>query len=531
MNVEELADWFSKTFSFSTAEQPLLKLDFTWPSVSLLDQISFHLRYKETLDEAEKQLLRGLSAYLGVMAKESWESFGAEVELQLSEQGVTIVAKAGPALDGKKEFRVSIEQRLQEILREIPPAFPVIGEFERQISPDQDLFPLFALGLFTGLCPFGEGPWTHETFESFEEPLSSVHKMLAKSCATFYERVFPNEQLGQVAELYLLGFIYPPTLLGETFPGVFAVEGFFQTLTEFGISFEQSLALIDNLCTFPDERIMCVALALRAAMNSERIPPRVIAAAQSRGTIVGLYRGAVFASRNASGAEQDWVNKEELSLTDLTKINVEKTLGFLPWVFFSADDLKDSGRRDVALSLMLFDYSAAKRKLDNLIEQDRSDISSRLQLTFLELVTGHLDVVKELIAQLKTEPGCERNPNFLNLAGVTCLALEELSESKLLLKQAFELTTSSDALFPEIANNYAWTLLLNDEFDAALKVLNSLLNKHPQEVTALLNKGYALDQLGRKEELLDLEAELVQLAPLDKRFFANLQFRSLSSST
>lgn len=261
-SVQVLLDNFTRKYSFGGEEQPLLNLDYNWPSIAVVEALLFPLRLRTELTEEENERIRGAAAYIASVALTCWKSFNVEAQLVPGEQGVKLIAVSGYKLSDGNPFTVYIEEVLRKILKTPPNPFPVIESFEREISIDYKYISLFAYGVCYGLTPFGEGPWQNETLASFATPVEAVTKEIARQWASYYARVFPSEPLGQVAELYLNQLIYPPVLLQEGFPAVTGVKGFFNFLNDFQIPNDQGFALAQNLALTNDEIVSQVGVAV-----------------------------------------------------------------------------------------------------------------------------------------------------------------------------------------------------------------------------------------------------------------------------
>jgi len=163
-SVENLRDEFVEKWNKFLSRSPLLVLDGTWPSVGTLDLLTFHLRLRQDLNEGHLKLIKGVSAYLAVMAARIWSTYGGKVEVFENQTGIGI-----SYTNNDEEFEINIERELKNFLKNIPSPLPVIGEFERMVSFDYNMLSLFGLGIITGLTPVGEGTWEGFNVIDFKE--------------------------------------------------------------------------------------------------------------------------------------------------------------------------------------------------------------------------------------------------------------------------------------------------------------------------------------------------------------------------
>ena len=199
------------------SRSPWYEPDGTWPSLIIFDLLTFRLRERPRITRDQADIVKAAASAIGILAERCWTLLGVEASVREGPQGVEIEAKGGGL--GPETQYLAIENQLLKILAKIPSPFPVIGKLRRINLPgDNVIFP-FALGAVTGLSPFAEGPWRKIEAGEFREFTEPVIKEIAKSCGEFYSRVVPEEQFGQLPELYLGGLLFPPPEFDETLAG------------------------------------------------------------------------------------------------------------------------------------------------------------------------------------------------------------------------------------------------------------------------------------------------------------------------
>lgn len=525
-SVRESAQDFAKEWSVAAEFSPLLKLDFTWPSLGLVDLLLLPLRGRSNLDQPAFRLLRGASAYLGMLAYECWSSFSEDVSLIVGERGVRLEAHDGPLLGGGDSFSVNIESALAKVLRELPSPMPVYSNQARQLSSEVPVVPLFAIGLFTGLCPYGSGPWSAATIDQFSEALPFTARILAAQCADFYTRVFPNETLGQVAELYLDGVLFPPPLTVEALPGIQAVERIAAFLEEYGIDAEKALPLFKNLALSPDEALSVSGLVFFAALSAQELPAVVIAAAQRKGMLMGMLRESMHAVRAHYRLGPDWLWEGRTDDAVLKLYQREQLLGMHPWVRLRAVSLKKPGVLDFVRECAKLDFAAAKHVLEKLVEETPGDIDLRLQRIFFDVIDGDVERAAAACRALITEPAAENDPRVLEFWGMSLLSQGNLEESLRHLERGYGSVGKAElepdeALAGVVANDFALALIQAGRLEEALDVLKNAVKWDRCPLSALVNRYAVLATLGRIEEAADVQLKLLQLAPLDERVFHN----------
>lgn len=529
--VTSLRDAFVQYWTPYFGGVPLLRLDGTWPSLGIVDLLTFNLRGVAELSAPQRAHLRGAAAYLACLTAECWKAAGVDVALSLDEErGIVITASGGRYLSEGQNFRVNVELELGRVLRNPPRDFPVLASFSRVISPDHNLVGLFGIGLATGLTPFGDGPWLNETPDTFQPFIEAVERVLARQCVEYYQAVFPREQLGQVGELYLNQLVYPPAVMGEPLPAQRAVRGLVRFQREFGFDEKTMLTLAANLARSPDELLSCAGLAYYAAATDGRLAPEVIAAAQIKGAYVGLLRRPMLEVREALGRRADWITQEERLSEDEVRFDVEIRLGFLPWIVLPRRKALLPKNRPILDALAHFDYQRALSLLDSAIGESPGEIELRLQRASLLFLTGEFDAAHADLRELLAEPGCEENSQVLNQIGLCELTMGLQDDAATHLRLAYRYRDAKLDEPHKVANDYAWSLILAERFAEALPVLEEALATDPCPVTTLLNKAFALRSLGREAELVETEKRLLDLAPTDRRVFGNAVLQGFINS-
>lgn len=521
--ITQRAEAFENDWSLRFKQIPELMLDGSWPAVGILDLLTYRLRGLTSLGSSEEELIRGVVSSLAVMTEWCWSSYGITVEVENTDQGILVSGTGGEFLSSGESVVLPLEQALRSLVLERPREMEPIAGFPRILSPDHNYLSLFAIGVVTGRGPAVQGKWKEVSEQDFKPYLQRVSKVLAKSCASHYERLYPSEQLGQVAELYLNGLIYPPALCIEQLPACFAVRGVMNFAREYKLDSVGLKRIAENLCQSSDELISSAGLALYGALAEGNIPKRVLAAAQRKGLYVGLLRQAMLNVRKELELGSDWILGSTFTKADEARWRIEHTMGFLPWVRSSLVG-KDK-YKELLYLLATFEFANSVRLCDRLIEDDPKDIPLRLQRIGMSLLGSDFQDAVNRGKTLLTEPGCEVNAALLDLLGLAKLSLGDLPGAVKDLKGAFDLLTAETPESHKVANNYGWALLLLEQFQQAIEVFDYAIRRDPCPVTALLNKAFCLRSLGEEEALLEVEDKLLQLSPTDRRVFGNFVIR------
>ena len=518
---------FKAFWAAPLAVSPYLALDDSWISISVIDSLTFALRGKQEFDEFERKLIRGAAAYIACMAADCWEAFGAEAAVEFQDTGILMRASKGPGIAKGDEFILHVERDLRVLLETVPIPFQIFSTFERVISPTENFISPFAFSVFCGLTPTAEGAWAKETPLSFAENIEKVVKHLAGTAAAAYERIYPDEPIGQVPELYLRSLIYPLTMQDEDLPLRRAVRGTTEFFKEFKISAAKASQLAHNLARLPDERISGVGYVF-ASVLMPALSPELRALAFSNGTTTGLYRRAMLDVREHFGQGGDWLGKSEYSEDDANQISKEIDLGYFPWLRMSKARVLASAGDDEIQKLLIsfceFNMKQSLLAIDQLIELTPDDMQLRLQRCFLDLVNGDIEGGERSLKTLLSEPLAEDQPMIYDLAGSVQIIMRNLNAADLYMKRARTLAVGDPALYAEVLNNSGWLELLSGKNDRAMEYLEESLRQVPDQLVALLNKATVLHQQPGNPETAELDRRLLELAPANRQVFRALVF-------
>ncbi len=521
--VEKLKEEWGKYLSVS----PTLALDGTWPSIGVIDQLTFCLRLKEEINPALEPMLRGAAAYIAKVAKNTWQSFAEEVEIYDTQDGFSLRARGGEFLPDGEEVRYPVERELRRLLREFPDPFPMFLHFDVPVRFESPIVSFFALGVFTALGPAIEGYWEHFSPDDPKPWTKAVVRHLAADCAKSYSRMFPDEPVGQVSEIYLSGLVYPPPMVTGALPFTVSMEQLTAIFTEYGFAPEQVRRFAQNLCKSPDETLSSVGLILCCAISEELPPPEILAVAESKRSYSGILRAAMLRIRLGFCGKSDWVESGLLNEQDKSRFLVETEMGFVPWLELDATRLQDSESyqklRPIIQAACSYDLAMAERQLQKLLDVDPGDVDLRILQVKFVMIRGEFTEAAKLLSNLSTEPGSEQFPRMFKLWGLCALETRDLDLALKNFRKGLSVAEHSPFLKAELLNNIAWTLMLQGGKDEkALARLEESLKLSPSPLTMLLNKLSLVWEIGMLEEVRQTRERLFALAPCDRRVFASL---------
>jgi tetratricopeptide (TPR) repeat protein len=496
-------------------------MDFSWPSIALADLPIKPICGQDDLTPSDLEMLKGVSAYLAVVAHDYWELFATNVQVvDHSSRGIGI---SGVDEEGVG-FEVAIEEKLQEIIRTIPNPFPVVGDFSRFVAAENKLLPLFMLGICAGLSPFSERNYGFQPVRKFKKRINTVLKSLAFSTARYYSEVFPDEPLGQDAELYLNNLIFPPMLMEEALPACAAMHGLLKYFDEHSVSQAQMLALAQNLSRMPDETLACVGLTLWSALEEEPTTEMIVLA-EAQGRTMTMLRTARHQCLERLNKAREWIGVEELNEAQRHLFLMEYRLGFIPWLKLCRHRIAQHGKEPnlvrMLRCLVSLDARGAVAACDAMLAENKDDVQIGLQRAYLYFIQGRLDETQNHLSHLMQEPKAQKEARVYGLWGLLDVAFEFSGSAVEHLEQALTHADEYHLDRGEYVTNYAWALWINQQYQDALELVEKAIEIAPSPINAMLNRVEMLWQLKRIEEANMQLAAALELAPLHPRVFVH----------
>lgn len=518
--VKEKLDSFISQIEPLLSLSPFYTLDYSWPSFGFFDVITQPLRGKKNLDQFSTEVLTATAAYLAIITHDCWQLFDAEIIVDFQDEGVILGARKGKFIPEGEEVVLYLERDLNKIIAEFPYPFPVFSDFNREIAPYMNILSSFAIGVVTGLSPYIEGPWSKLKPVDFKENIEKTVKHLAEGSANYYGKIFPNEPLGQVAELYLNSLIFPPILYSEDAPARRAVSGILEFAKEFKVTKENLLALTLNLSKLPDEVLSLAGIAISSALI-EKENPNLIASTDTKGLFLGTIRSAMYDVIEHFKLSEDWLKKEDYDDLSKKQIDKEINLGYFPWLKLSKEKVytstTDEELKKLIKAISVFDLNQAINIADDIIAIDPTEIEIRVQRTYFDVIKRDIKAASDNIKKLVSEPEAESVASVFNLYGMILLITQEFEKASSLFKQAQNFATDNQRLANEISNNLAWTLMCKGQHQDALDTLELALQRKPKSLVTMLNKMACLIELNKFNVAARYLKELVELAPFENR--------------
>ena len=518
------ADHFLSVFQPTLSGSAITHIDLSYPSLGLLDMILLPTRGIAEGQSALDPIIRGVSIHLAIYLHQTLQRLGVNTEVVDSDKGTLLRAPTGFLGSNGQTQEVSLEKSLHEVLRHPEKGVPVFVNFTRVIPASNNWLTPIALGILLGSSGFISPCEQEITDEYMAEQGQKVLSELARQCVEWYERVFPQEQLGQVAELYLNKLIFPPFQFREEVPAVEAVRGLKTFADEYSLSSASLLPLCRNLSQCPDEQISSAALCLLATLDEQSPTSEMFATCRRHGSFVGLLREALVEANQLFFQRPDWIlSADPYSEREKLRIQRETRLGFIPWLRLPFDVLYENPENQnlsfLLRSLADFDVARSVAVCEKILEEYPGEIPFRMQRIFLCVVAGDVEDALLRAKQLLTEPESESHPGVYNLLGMIQLLLNQATPALQSFETARKFATNDPTLAAEIGNNYAWALLAHERYEDALDSLDFSLMGAADNLILRLNRISALIRLGRRDDADMEEKRLLALAPLHPRVF------------
>lgn len=553
------AEDFAARFAYLKNYSMAYDLDGSWNSLETLNLLFREVSKQKKAGLKTSSFLKDISAYLGFIAAGYWDEFDSFITLEDDSNGISISLKSGEG-----EQIILIEQDLENILSGKYPAILIKPEAlaeikSRPVWERDNIIKLYSFGLFSALSPFGKGLWQDK--ESDKSDLVSYNKKarktLAISSSQNYQKIFPEEKLGQVAELYLDKLFWPPTRVNEKFFAEGAITSLLNFFKDFDITNKQKLPLLRNLITLEDEAASSAAKLLYV-LSLEKIPEKAdIYLFSAHKKYTPLLRSSHCFLKEKLTQDPEWLTAKE-GPAAMFEFESERALGFLPnlkvssnrvltrknyennffRVLFEQNSLEiyfqglsfyskeNLSLKDDALeneeSLKMSITEKLYYELGKLIENDPGDIELRLQKAYLLYEDEKIEELDEYLRMLLTEPKAESDPRIFHLRGLTAEKKRDFSKYYSNLKTAYSLKSSDNYISSEITFAYLNSLYKKHELKEALKIARKIESSshsyHYFETDLIM--GHILLKLNREDELNEVMSRIFEIAPFNPNVFA-----------
>lgn len=505
------ASWLKKLSNF-------YYIDFLFPSLGVVDLLTSHFRSNFTLEKDDKKLLAGICFYLSEYVASCWEECGLDVEVYFDENGALI------SIRGLSAQPIHLQSTFSLMLANMP----------KEIAIDRNnKFPFPAQGDF--VCSFVQGFLRGAYFENshdiealFGADLNEqIDKVLAKQFAKWHEVVTPELTISHLPELYLSCLKNRHFLASEEAPMVKEVKEFIKYFKTLNIDPAMAGRKLSKIfVTSPCEYLSLLGAALLGGLDTkEPSLEEFLPSLKARSYAVPLLRDAFYFYRNAIGYSGDWIKNESNDADSLKLVEIDRQIGFLPWLRLSNKYLgtgfsKEGSLREFLGYLKEGNFFLAQSTLDRELEEDPANIDFRIQRAFFYFVTRDLESGHEYCKKLLSENNIERYYEFFSVWGAILLELKQVEIAIRYLKLAYNAGDSPKFRKAEIGNTLAWCYILQGFNDEAKVILDEVkLYPSLENVSILLNRLFISE---KSDEMPRDLLEALRLAPMDRRVFNNV---------
>jgi hypothetical protein len=426
--VQEVGSVFRGELRWMFGPYPALIPDSGWPSVGILDALCRGMRGRSDWTESEKLFVAGAAAHLGELIHTCWGAFAADVRVEHLD---SIVCSAVGS-DGST-YRLPLENAILATLREpnLPQQLP--AQLPYCPASGRHALELFGLAACLGISAFGEGRWPELRAEDLTDRVDLVIPILAQQCAEHYERLHPEEHLGQKSDLYIR-LIWPLTMCD----GVRAYEEAGANLLAYLDGalavIRGALPLLRNLARFPSGTVR--GAALTCLILDERVPVSgellEIAADHFHGR-APAFREAAVSLAAERGRNIDWLRG---GANPEARFRYERQLSLLPLVHLPFEACVDPRNQELASALVTLKAEDAARIIEGRLASGDRQPKLLFQQAMLWRWLGELEEAESLLEEIVRVHPEGLDADFYLEAGVGALALGRLDDAITRLERA-----------------------------------------------------------------------------------------------
>lgn len=536
-SVDEDAGFFVAEWNSALSLLPELRLDGSWPAVGTLDLILWPLRESKTLTAEWQRVVRGASCYLALMTRRIWEECGAPAYV-FEIDGKVCVGVRGDSTPWRGGV-CELERQLTEVVVNPPDYLPLVRNLIRPIGPDSALIAPLMGAMLSGLDPwtrYAQQPGGAQAENLSAYRVGRLARVLASDCVARYEQLYPDDQHGQVAELFLSGLVFPPLYVEEDGPAVGRAVELVRFFRGYGIGEQHIRRVCGRLARWPDEQISLTSYVVAAAYAEPHRAAELIPLGQAKGLLIGAVRRAYLEVRKELGYGASWAEGEGSAEESIASLRGEELLGFLPWLYMDGACVCElSNRKDVRRAFEAaigFRLAEAVEILDECLTGEAIDTELRLQMIYWEMIQGDLDAAERRIRELAADDeSCARNPRFYEVSGMCALQKGDLGGAIDAFEQGLPMFGRELEYQSNLANSLGWAYLCAGVVDRASYMLDLALRESRNPVTVLLNKVVCYERPGYSAKRHAWEARIAKLAPNDRRVVGVFARRVMAHAT
>lgn len=538
--IQNLANEFAAFWTDLFSEHPRYSLAFDWPSLGVLDLILYPLRGKTEHNIGDDKLLDGAAAYLAVMMYKSWRSFPdhprAEVRMtETPRTEIEVIATEGAFLSDGQTFSISLVSLLKQILGAAPNPLPTFATGKRLTTPSLNLISILGTGLMTGLCPYGKGTWANLRPEEFAASLHVFCAANARSCADYYNDLFPTKTTGADPTLYQNFLILPPLGFDEDFPGARATAGLLDYARSRKTPNDELYSLSLDFLKFPNDLIASTGFITACAICEKGLPEALLAHSDQLDITAAGFRPAVRLARKMLGLRESWRDfaEEQDWAGAIAFAEREYQLGLLP---LYAPLLSPYLSIYSLHHLFEFIFSSETDRVASLLDSmnNHSNLPTKLLVyrLCLSLFVKDIPLAASLLDTIDqsalSEDTSETRFRYYYAKGILSQLSGHDAQAIDAWEQALCEETLDHRLWAAVACEITENALAQGSLDYASDLLKVVLSRTPWKITAnlqFLRLSYLKHERSQADDTL---LRLIKLAPTNPRIFSFLKASLLS---
>lgn len=500
---------FRKSLRNKLRDYPGISINLDWPSMSALDDLCYHLRYRKTWSPEETEFFNGVCAQIAEFVYTCWHTFHDRVEARNTSSGIECLATLRKGLFSKSHYILPITQALRVILQEPMSPFPAFGRQYLVASDQTNFIGTFALGACLGISPYGEGPWADKLPGELGNHLKKGVPYLAATTAAYHVRLFGAER-GITHNLFSSQLIWPPAGYHGDYCSSTAADGICGFEARAG--FQLSNDTLMNLVKYPDWTISSSAIVLLLARvtTSDVRKELTEICSQDLVTSAAGYRRVAIEIARKEGNLIDWVTTR-----DKARFLLEDRLYLLPMLHLPYESCIKPENRELVNSLVDMDLPKA---MDQLQGKTSEGPEYLFQQAMLHQAQRQFEKTEDVFRDIERRHPDFRYSEFYNEWGANALNLKEADRAVNLLETA----ANTGDRFGRTLNNLALAYIAVNNHEKALVILNRAVECSDLAVTSLLNRAYVNQSLGNSHLAKQDIAEAVSLYPYNRRCISNV---------
>lgn len=309
--IEGLASELIEYSKILFKNNPAYTLDLSISTLPTLDILISSYKVPKKLNDSEKNILRGISAYIGILTYNTWSATSPKPQIKLkmlTSPDIDIVIEVVPKYSSSEEnssedFKnnsyaiLNIYKNLIKIIETKNSTYTFFDSFSLDTSVNNQIITNFTKGVLFLNSPYIEGNWFNLQSNK-NENISKIIEKLALEISSHNEIRFNYNEILKNPKFYYKNIIYPPHGFDEPYLGIKSIISIIELILESELSKKEIEILAKNFLQMTDNSYSILGFILGVAFEINELDSILKMYAASRHHSIQAYVPTINIAKN-----------------------------------------------------------------------------------------------------------------------------------------------------------------------------------------------------------------------------------------